>query len=570
MICLNYSDDKENDNQDFYDNSRPSSPIQVPSVSADVSQSPLSPVPSSATNFVKENKTSHSPVDTYEIETAEKSIEPPPYSPLTPRPVIAKNNATYEIETAEKSIEPPPYSPLTPCPVTARNNATSAETFTSEKLIGTLADKTVSPLPSMSPETASLFNILADSREINSYYLNIEGVSDTSSITSLKSGDAPLFIDSDDSVKDPDYCAFQNYGSSGDSSNNSISLITGTAHAEINQTDHRINEIANCQIELINLGPLNAQQENMHDDSEMAFVLESDNGNGNNDSLRVKQPTGRPKRGRKPKYGGISREERKKRKYTNLSYVNSKKKIVSPKEFIDYECNCLKKCHENISVEKRLAQFKKFYSLGSYNAQNMFLTALINEQPVKRHYVATDNKTQVSKKKSYSRQYFLDGVSVCRDMFVKTLQTSAKRINTSLCKMRSDSCITDNRGLHGGFNRTPPESEEFVINLIKKLPTYISHYRRQETEGAKFLRPDMTLSKIYELQYFITKALMAPLWPTGKPVPDAKLKDLKSMLHLIPQDSHDFYVKLTGNEDTEDDIDGFSGQPDFELETDLD
>ncbi|KAH9632068.1 hypothetical protein HF086_015272 [Spodoptera exigua] len=28
-------------------------------------------------------------------------------------------------------------------------------------------------------------------------------------------------------------------------------------------------------------------------------------------------------------------------------------------------------------------------------------------------------------------------------------------------------------------------------------------------------------------QYFITKALMAPLWPTGKPVPDAKLKDLK-------------------------------------------
>ncbi|CAH1646168.1 unnamed protein product [Spodoptera littoralis] len=71
-------------------------------------------------------------------------------------------------------------------------------------------------------------------------------------------------------------------------------------------------------------------------------------------------------------------------------------------------------------------------------------------------------------------------------------------------------------------------------------------------------------------QYFITKALMEPLWPTGKPVPDAKLKDLKSMLHLIPQDSHDFYVKLTGNEDTEDDIDGFSGQPDFELETDLD
>lgn len=136
----------------------------------------------------------------------------------------------------------------------------------------------------------------------------------------------------------------------------------------------------------------------------------------------------------------------------------------------------------------------------------MFLTALIKEEPVKRHYVATDNKTKVSKKKSYSRQYFLDGVSVCRDMFIKRLQTSAKRINTSLCKMfskktktLSNSCITDNRGVHSGYNRASPESEEFLINLIKRLPTYVSHYCREKTGGAQFLRADMTLSKIYEL-----------------------------------------------------------------------
>lgn len=63
---------------------------------------------------------------------------------------------------------------------------------------------------------------------------------------------------------------------------------------------------------------------------------------------------------------------------------------------------------------------------------------------------------------------------------------------------------------------------------------------------------------------------MEPLWPTGKPVPHAKLRDLKSMLHLILQDSYEFYVKLVGNDDIEDDLEGFSDPPDFEIELDLD
>lgn len=64
----------------------------------------------------------------------------------------------------------------------------------------------------MSPETASLFHILAD--ETDNYYPNTEGVSDTSTIASLRSSETPLFIDSDDSVRDPNYCANANYGSS--------------------------------------------------------------------------------------------------------------------------------------------------------------------------------------------------------------------------------------------------------------------------------------------------------------------------------------------------------------------
>lgn len=61
---------------------------------------------------------------------------------------------------------------------------------------------------------------------------------------------------------------------------------------------------------------------------------------------------------------------------------------------------------------------------------------------------------------------------------------------------------------------------------------------------------------------------MEPLWPNGKSIPEAKLNDLKSLLHLIPEDAQGFYKKLTGDVTVEDDIDRFSGEIDFEVELD--
>ncbi|XP_041971072.1 uncharacterized protein LOC121727355 [Aricia agestis] len=226
---------------------------------------------------------------------------------------------------------------------------------------------------------------------------------------------------------------------------------------EINQPPNEINEFGYYEPEPVTSGHT-AEEETEQFDSE---IPENENSNICEPAAPVYesqlltnelQSLGRPKRGRKPKYGGPSREERKKLKYSNLSYVNSRKKIISPKKFINFKCSCSKRCHDKVSVEQRLAQFEKFYSLGSYIAQNIYLTTVIKEQPVKRHYAAK-NKESKGSKKNYSRQYLLDNVSVCKDMFINTLQTSGQRINTSLSKMRSDRCITDNRGVHGGYNK---------------------------------------------------------------------------------------------------------------------
>lgn len=61
--------------------------------------------------------------------------------------------------------------------------------------------------------------------------------------------------------------------------------------------------------------------------------------------------------------------------------------------------------------------------------------------------------------------------------------------------------------------------------------------------------------------------LLVPLWPDGKPIHQAKLNDLQSMRHLIPEDCWPFYEGLKGIRDSSDeDIDGFGPELDFDME----
>lgn len=139
----------------------------------------------------------------------------------------------------------------------------------------------------------------------------------------------PTFIlencDSDDSVKDPDYeCTEENSNSSIES----ISLLHN------NTSDNIINSnVTGIELEVGNntdtIADSLLQQEVVNE------ILQTDT-----------ETKGRPRKGRKRKYDGQTREERKKRKYSNLPYVNSRQKSVDPKKITDYICICSKKCHE--------------------------------------------------------------------------------------------------------------------------------------------------------------------------------------------------------------------------------
>lgn len=58
---------------------------------------------------------------------------------------------------------------------------------------------------------------------------------------------------------------------------------------------------------------------------------------------------------------------------------------------------------------------------------------------------------------------------------------------------------------------------------------------------------------------------LIPQWPQGKEIAQAKVDDIKSVMHLIPADCHDFYNTIKGNINIVDDIDGIH-RPDFEIE----
>ncbi|KAL4083711.1 hypothetical protein QTP88_029027 [Uroleucon formosanum] len=67
---------------------------------------------------------------------------------------------------------------------------------------------------------------------------------------------------------------------------------------------------------------------------------------------------------------------------------------------------------------------------------------------------------------------------------------------------------------------------------------------------------------------FPSETLLTKLWPNGKEINQAKLDDIKSIMHLIPADAQEFYTHFTGNSIINlEDVNGFNENLDFDIET---
>lgn len=99
------------------------------------------------------------------------------------------------------------------------------------------------------------------------------------------------------------------------------------------------------------------------------------------------------------------------------------------------------------------------------------------------------------------------------------------------------------------------------ILLEKEKP--FSIFLKTNFEDSKYAEIDIRKKQVGRPAIF--KDLLVPLWLKGKQISNPKLADIKSVMHLIPNDCKQFYENIAGT-DIVDDVDGFSGTPDFEVE----
>lgn len=95
------------------------------------------------------------------------------------------------------------------------------------------------------------------------------------------------------------------------------------------------------------------------------------------------------------------------------------------------------------------------------------------------------------------------------------------------------------------------------FSILIKTDHNVEEYREIDLSKKKIGRPS---SKP------IFSEALKPLWPDGKLISSAKLQDIKSYMYLIPKPEQHFYRNLKGDSGIIDDIDGFNGVPDFEIE----
>lgn len=144
----------------------------------------------------------------------------------------------------------------------------------------------------------------------------------------------------------------------------------------------------------------------------------------------------------KPKDGlHLTRVENKKARNSNQIHYDYKGRCIEGRKFDDsFKCNCTMQCDTKVAVEERRHWFESYWRLGEYEAQSTMIANMVKEYKKKRCY-GDDNA-----RRSFSRTYHLSDVIVCREMFIKTLGITSKRVNTSLRKSRLNS-LEDRRGL---------------------------------------------------------------------------------------------------------------------------
>ena len=197
-----------------------------------------------------------------------------------------------------------------------------------------------------------------------------------------------------------------------------------------------------------------------------------------------------------------TKSKRKQARNSGNAYMSSANKTVQAKVLKPFNCSCRYKRCKDVTQEIRENEHRKFWKKGDFNEQNMYLL---------NHIDTLDKSTEkapksgmVHKPKNKSRQYYICGINVCKELFKTVYSVSNGRLGRVLQYRDAHPDSPLKKDKRGGKNKEiNPIIMKTLSEVLIKLPKYISHYHREKDQDKDdnivYLEPSLTWKKVYEI-----------------------------------------------------------------------
>lgn len=148
----------------------------------------------------------------------------------------------------------------------------------------------------------------------------------------------------------------------------------------------------------------------------------------------------------------------------------------------------------DVDVQKDI--FNQFNSLKSWSKKTLFLRSIVNREPVKENL---SPRRSLKKREFFSSYHLNDGNGqpqrVCSQFVERLLQIPRAKLFRAASSATKNPDAIDGRGKKPK-NRTDPAYIIFIENFLQTFPCYES---RIKPSPIKYIHPNLTLSKLYEL-----------------------------------------------------------------------
>ncbi|XP_052741442.1 uncharacterized protein LOC128198734 [Bicyclus anynana] len=178
-------------------------------------------------------------------------------------------------------------------------------------------------------------------------------------------------------------------------------------------------------------------------------------------------------------------------------HSKSAKKEIERKIMGD-PCTCKKKCTEKIDQSERKLVFESYWQLANHERQWDYILKYVKGKPTRVALVGSNRPRSQTVVYTLPKSNGHDTVTVCKKMFLQTLNISDKTVYTALDKQEIQK-VVDLRGQHTNRPiKTSESTTKSVIDHINMFPRKESHYLRKQTQR-EFLDEKLNCAKMHRL-----------------------------------------------------------------------